>query len=61
MLSLPSAAGPLVMSLSVAFTEPTFQRAVPLLVGAILATGRHTVTGCLRAATGWSPCTGRRS
>jgi hypothetical protein len=55
MLSLPSAAGPLVMSLSVAFTEPTFQRIVPLLVGAILATGRHTVTGCLRAATGLAP------
>jgi hypothetical protein len=40
------------MSLSVAFTEPTFQRIVPLLVGAILARGRRTVTGCLRAATG---------
>ena len=47
MLSLPSAAEPLMMSLSVAFTEPTFQRILPLAVGAILAFGRRTVTGVL--------------
>jgi hypothetical protein len=48
MLSLPSAAEPLLVSLSVAFTEPTFKRIVPLIVGAILTTGRRTVTGVLR-------------
>jgi len=35
------------MSLSVAFTEPTFQRVLPLAVGAILALGRRTVTAML--------------
>jgi hypothetical protein len=47
MLQLPSAAEPLFLSLSVAFTQPTFQRVVPLIVGAILAMGRRTVTGIL--------------
>jgi len=47
MLCLPSAAEPLLMSLSVAFTQPTFQRIVSLLVGAVLTTGRRTVTGVL--------------
>ena len=47
MLSLPSAAEPLIVSLSVAFTQPTFQRIVPLIVGAILTMGRRTVTGVL--------------
>jgi hypothetical protein len=47
MLSLPSAAEPLLMSLSVAFTQPTFQRFLPLVVGAILTMGRRTVTGIL--------------
>jgi len=47
MLSLPSAAKPLFMSLSVAFTDPTFQRIVPLCVGAILAMGKRTVTAVL--------------
>lgn len=47
MLSLPSAAEPILMSLSVAFTQPTFQRIVPLVVGAILTIGRRTVTGVL--------------
>jgi hypothetical protein len=50
MLSLPSAAEPILMSLSIAFTEPTFQRILPLAVGAILALGRRTVTAMLRAA-----------
>ena len=47
MLPLPSAAEPLLMSLSIAFTNPTFQRFLPLCVGAILTTGRRTVTGVL--------------
>jgi hypothetical protein len=59
MLTLPSAAEPLIVSLSVAFTDPTFKRIVPLIIGAILTTGRHTVTALLRTvrslATGhWS-------
>jgi len=47
MLCLPSAAEPLFMKLSVAFTRPTFQRIVPLCVGAILAMGQRTVTAVL--------------
>ncbi|MBI5722497.1 MAG: hypothetical protein HZA50_00955 [Planctomycetes bacterium] len=45
MLSLPSAAEPFLMSFSVAFTQPTFQRALPLIVGAILTTGRQQNLG----------------
>jgi hypothetical protein len=48
MLVLPAAAEPLIVSLSIAFTEPTFKRVVPLIVAAILTRGRHTVTGMLR-------------
>ena len=44
MYSLPSAAEPLFMSFSIAFTEPTFQRILPLLAGAILTRGRRTIT-----------------
>jgi len=33
MISLPSVAEPLLMSFSIAFTEPTFQRSLVLLVG----------------------------
>lgn len=47
MLTVPSAAEPLLMSLSIAFTNPTFQRILPLSIGAILTTGRRTVTGVL--------------
>ena len=47
MLSLPSAAEPLFLKLSVAFTHPTFQRILPLCVGAILAMGQRTVTALL--------------
>ena len=47
MISLPSAAEPLLMSLSVAFTEPTFQRFLLLCVGAILTMGRRTITSLL--------------
>jgi len=43
MHSLPSAAEPLFMSFSIAFTQPTFQRILLLLVGAILTRGRRTV------------------
>jgi hypothetical protein len=53
MLFLPSAAEPLLMSLSVAFSRPTFQRIVPLIVGAILTMGRRTVTGVLWTMRGF--------
>jgi len=47
MLSIPSAAEPVLMSVSTAFTQPTFQRILPLTIGAILTIGRRTVTAVL--------------
>jgi len=47
MINLPSVAEPLLMSFSIAFTEPTFQRILVLLVGAILARGRRAITNLL--------------
>ena len=47
MLSISSAAKPILMSLSVAFAQPTFQRMVPLAIGAILTPGRRTITHVL--------------
>lgn len=44
MLSLPKVAEPLLSRFSIAFTKPTFQRAMVLLVGFVLTIGRHTVT-----------------
>jgi len=49
MINLPSVAEPLLMSFSIAFTAPTFQRSLVLLVGAILAKGRRTITNLLWA------------
>jgi hypothetical protein len=49
MLSVPKAAEPLVRAFSVAFTRPTFQRVPVLILGAILALRRRTVTAMLRA------------
>lgn len=49
MLSLPKAAEPLVSAFSVAFTRPTFQRVLVLIVGAILSPRHRTVSGMLRA------------
>ena len=48
-LSLPRMARSLLWRFSIAFTRPTFQRAMILVVGFVLATGRRTVTGALRA------------
>jgi hypothetical protein len=48
MLSLPSAAEPLLMSFSIAFARPTFQRFCLIAVGAVLTRGRRTVTAILR-------------
>jgi len=47
MLSIPSAAEPLFMSFSIAFTRPTFQRILRLAIGAILTRGRRTITAAL--------------
>jgi hypothetical protein len=47
MLPWPRAAEPLLMSFSIAFTRPSFQRAMVLLVGTILTMGRRTVTNAL--------------
>ena len=50
MLYIPSAARGLFMSFCVAFSEPTFRRMTCLAFGAILASGRHTVTAMLWSA-----------
>lgn len=55
MLSIPSAARSVLMNFSVAFTEPTFRRVIPLVVGAILTMGNRTVTGVLRTLRGVVP------
>jgi hypothetical protein len=47
-LLLPRAAEPLLSAFSVAFTSPTFQRVLLLMVAALLTRGRHTVTALLR-------------
>jgi hypothetical protein len=47
-LRLPKAAEPLISCFSVAFTRPTFQRVIVLIVGAILALRQRTVTNMLR-------------
>jgi hypothetical protein len=47
MLTLPSAAEPLLLALTVPFTQATAQRFLLLTVGAILTTGRRTVTRIL--------------
>ena len=47
MFALPQAAESLLMSFSIAFAEPTFQRTWVLLVGAILSKNRRTTTSML--------------
>lgn len=48
MLTLPSSAEPVFMSFSVAFSDPTFQHVLVLMIGAILTRGPHTITAILR-------------
>ena len=48
MLRVPAAAEPLLSSFSVAFSRPTFQRVVLLLLGAVVTPGRRTVAAVLR-------------
>ena len=47
MLTPPKAAEPLLCRFSIAFTRPTFQRALILFVGFVLTFGQHTVTRVL--------------
>ena len=49
MFRMPKAAEPLISAFSIAFTRPTFNRAVVLMLGAILSLRHRTVTGMLRA------------
>jgi hypothetical protein len=48
MLCLPKAAQPLINAFCVAFTRPTFQRVLVLVLGVILSPRHRTVTGLLR-------------
>jgi hypothetical protein len=48
MLTLPSAAEPLLSRFSVCFTKPTFQRAMVLFLGFVLTPGRRTLTHVLQ-------------
>ena len=54
-ITLPKAAAPLLARFSIAFTRPTFQRAMALLVGCVLVAGRRTVTRTLWAARSVAP------
>ena len=49
MVRLPKAAEPLVSGFSVAFTRPTLQRLVVLILGAILSLRQRTVAAMLRS------------
>ncbi len=55
MFTLPQVAEPLLMSFSIAFTQPTFNRILPLLVGAVLTRGRRTITAILWTMRGLVP------
>lgn len=55
MLPLPSAAEPLFLNLSVAFTDPTFRRFLVLVIGAILTRGSRTIANILRTLHGLAP------
>lgn len=52
MLSLPKVAEPLLSRFAIAFTKPTFTRAMVLFVGFVLTVGRHTVTRALCTVRG---------
>src|SRR6266496_1420835 len=52
---LPKAARPLLHAFAGAFTPPTFKRFFTLMLGAVLTTGRRTITNLLRAVGGLAP------
>ena len=45
---IPLVAQPLLLGFAAAFTEPTFERLLLLLVAALLTPGRHTISNLLR-------------
>jgi len=55
MFALPKAALPLFRSVAGACVLPTAKRLLTLMLGAILATGRRTITNLLRAVGGLAP------
>lgn len=55
MATIPSAARPLLLQFSCAFTRPTFQRWIVLLLATILTCGRRTVTNLLRTVPMLAP------
>lgn len=55
MVQIPSAAKPLLLKFSFAFTHPTFQRWLVLLLAATLTTGRRTVLNLLRTTQSLAP------
>src|SRR4051812_8215838 len=55
MLLIPSFARPLLDQFAPVFLQPTYQRFLVLLVAAILATGRRTVSNLLRTVPGLAP------
>jgi hypothetical protein len=48
MLTLPAELLPLIVEFAPLFSKPVWEHAKALLVGALLATGKRTVTACLR-------------
>jgi hypothetical protein len=48
MLTLPVELLPLMVEFATLFSKPMWEHTTVLLVGAILATGKRTVTACLR-------------
>src|SRR5262249_56185762 len=48
MLTLPAELLPLIVEFAPLFSKPVWEREKTLLVGAILAIGKRTVTACLR-------------
>jgi hypothetical protein len=55
MVTIPTAAQPLLQEFACAFTRPTFQRWLILLLAAILTTGRHTILNLLRTVGDLAP------
>lgn len=55
MAILPDLARTLVQPLAVAFTRPTFKRFLTLMAGAVLCTGRRTISNLLRTVGGMAP------
>jgi len=55
MAILPAIAQPLVQGFAAAFTRPTFKRFLTLMAGALLNTGRRTISHLLRSLGGLAP------